>query len=359
MAPVPVVRAIEKFRLTLDNIRKKSYPAPVALMEMLTAHWLSSALIVAAELDIAGHLRDGAQPVESLAEKTQSHTDALYRVLRTLAATGIFEEHDGRTFALNDAARPLLADDPGSIRGMCLMNGRAFHWDAWGELRHAVRTGQSVVEHQQGKTLFEHLSSNPNDADAFNGAMTGWASQAAAAVARALDFSRFGLIADIGGGHGLFLGTILRETPTSGGLLFDQPSVVEGAGPTLRKQGVATRVRIEGGSFFERVPEGADAYLMKNILHDWGDEKSVEILKIVRKSMRPEARLLIVESVIPEQSGEYHIGKLIDLEMLVFTDGGKERTRREFEALFAASGFELVKIHPTIAIESIVEARPI
>lgn len=244
------------------------------------------------------------------------------------------------------------------MRDFILMNGRPFHWDAWGQLGHSVRTGQPAVDHVTGKSLFDFLASHPKDGSIFDRAMTATAAQSALAVGSVFDFSRFPLIADIGGGQGLFLSSLLRKFRAVRGLLFDQRQVVATAEATLQRQGVADRVRIEAGSFFESVPSGADAYVLKNIIHDWSDELSVQILRNVRRAMGPDSRLLLVETVVPE-TGQYHVGKLIDLEMLVCTSGGKERTLRQFEGLFQQSSLRLVAVHPTVAFESIVEVAPI
>ena len=354
--PVPIVNVVKKLRGALDYAKKKAFPAPVALLEMATGHWLASAVHVAAELDIAGELKAGPLKVEELAVKVSADPNSLYRLLRTLAAAGVFKEISSRTFALNSLARPLLRDAPDSVRGMCLLGGRGFHWDAWGSLRHSVRTGQSALEHQRGKNLFEYLATHPEDNRVFNEAMTGWASQSASAVAAVVDFSGFRLVADLGGGNGNFLGRLLVSYPNMQGLLFDQAHVIEGAGEILSRLGVADRCEQVAGSFFETLPPGPDAFILKNIIHDWQDSKAIEILARVAAAMSDKSRLFIVESVIPE-GNEFHPGKLIDLEMLVITPGGKERTLAEFETLCLHTGLEIVKVHATAAIESVVEIR--
>ena len=354
--PIPVVQVIKKLRGALDYAKKKSFPAPVALLEMATGHWLAAAVHVAAELEIADHLKAGPLTVEELATKVSADADSLYRLLRTLSAAGVFSESTSRTFTLNSLARPLLKDAPDSVRGMCLLGGRGFHWDAWGSLRHSVRTGQSAIEHQHGKNLFEYLETHREDNRVFNEAMTGWASQSAKAVASAVDFSRFRLIADIGGGKGNFLGQLLASYPNSKGLLFDQAHVIEGADVILKMHGVLDRCEQVAGCFFEKIPAGADAYILKNIIHDWQDRKAVALLAQVAAGMDAKSRLFIVESVLPE-GNDFHPGKLIDLEMLVMTPGGKERTYKEFSALCDEVGLEIVKVHATAAIESVVEIR--
>ena len=358
--PVPIVQVVKKLRGVLDYAKKKAFPAPVALLEMATGHWLASAVHVAAELDIAGALQEGELSVEEIAIRVSADANSLYRLLRTLAAAGVFKEMRPRVFALNSLARPLLRDAPDSVRGMCLLGGRGFHWDAWGSLRHSVRTGQSALEHQRGKNLFEYLAAHPEDNRVFNEAMTGWASQSAAAVDAIIDFSRFRRVADIGGGNGNFLGRLLLSNAGLKGLLFDQAHVIAGAGEVLTRLGITDRCEQVAGSFFETLPMstaiGPDAFILKNIIHDWQDSKAVTILSRVAACMSDKSILFIVESVIPE-GNEFHPGKLIDLEMLVMTPGGKERTLAEFETLCSQAGLEIVKVHATAAIESVVEIR--
>ncbi len=354
---VPFVKAVEKIRVALDYAKKRTFPAPIALLEVVTSHWISQAVIVAAELDVAGHLKAGPLSIVDLAKKVNADEESLYRVLRLLAGVGIFVEEPVRVFALNELSRPLLKDAPDSVHGMVLMNGRAFHWNAWGELRRSVQTGRAAVELQQGKSLFDFLSENPEDSGIFDDAMSGWAVQSANIVAELIDFTGYDVIADIGGGNGKFLSQVLLRHPNARGLLFDQHHVVEGAKRVLDGHGLSQRCEVQSGSFFDFVPEGADAYILKNILHDWSDEISVGILSRIRQAMKPTSRLFIVESVIPENGG-YHVGKLIDLEMLVCTPGGKERTERQFRDLFAASRLKLVRVHPLAAIESVVEVAP-
>jgi hypothetical protein len=356
---IKIVKAVEKFRVLLDVIRKKCFPPSMSLLEIVTAHWLSQTVIVATELGIADHLlENGPLEIGVLAQKTQAHEESLYRLLRVLVAVGIFAEPSPRIFAINKMSRPLAQNSPDSIRGFVRMNGRPFHWNAWGALLHSVKTGEASLKTQQGVGLFEYLSKHQEESRIFDEAMTAVATPAARAIAVGMDFSRYSVIADIGGGHGNFLGTVLSRHPDAKGILFDQAHVVSGAKPILEKISVYERCRVVPGSFFDFVPEGADAYILKNIIHDWSDELSIQILSNVRKAMRPEAHLLLVETVIPQGSG-YHVGKMIDLEMLVCTPGGKERTQKQLEELFACSGLKLERVHATLALESVVVAKPI
>jgi hypothetical protein len=357
--PVWLVKTVEKFRVALDVVRKKIFPPAMSLLELMTAHWLSQAVIAAAQLGIADHLiKEGPLPIATLASRANAHEESLFRLLRVLVAVGIFAEPSPCVFAINRMSKPLAQDAPDSVRGFALMNGLPFHWNAWGGLLHSIKTGKAALNHQQGVGLFEYLSKNPADSRVFDQAMTALATPAAQAVARGMNFSKYEVIADIGGGNGNFLATVLSRHSKSRGILFDQLHVVSGAKLILEKHRVLDRCRVEAGSFFESVPTGADAYILKNIIHDWSDELSIKILSNVRRAMKPEARLLLVETVIPEGSG-YHVGKLIDLEMLVCTPGGKERTQRQLEALFAQSDLKLARIHKTVALESVVEVMPI
>lgn len=358
LPPIILVKALEAIRDVFDRTRKKAFPASLALCEIVTSHWLSQALIVAARLNIAEELRHASASTADLAQRLSVHEDALYRLLRTLASVGIFKEESPRVFALNKLARPLLQDHPDSIRSFCLLQGREFHWQAWGGLDSAVQSGQSSIEQKHGKGLFDYLAANAEDDRVFNEAMTGWAKQSAYAVAQAHNFSKYDLIADIGGGHGYFLRTILRMHKNTRGILFDQPHIVESARSGLERNDLTHRCTLIGGSFFDAVPRGADAYILKNILHDWNDEQSLRILRSCRNGMQAQSRLLIVESVVPRDNS-FHVGKLIDLEMLVCTPGGRERTLDEFETLLDAADLRLLRIHPTAAVESVLEIAPV
>jgi SAM-dependent methyltransferase len=242
------------------------------------------------------------------------------------------------------------------MRGFARFVGYGPTWKPWGELLHSVRTGEPATDRILGATLFDYYAQHLDESAVFDEAMTSISTVESEAVAASFDFSGVGTLADVGGGRGYLLATILRANPALKGVLFDLPHVVAGAPPLLREQGVEPRVRVEGGSFLERAPEGADAVVMKHILHDWNDDDSIRILRHCHRALPPGGRLFVVEAVVPPP-GERGWAKLLDLEMLAITPRGRERTEREYAALFEKGGFRLTRVVPTLSPVAIVEAE--
>ena len=319
------------------------------------AYWHSQAVYVAAELGIADLLKDGPRSIADLAAATQTHADSLFRLLRALASIGVFSETSPKTFALTPLAEGLRSDLPQSQRALARMMG-AEQYQAWGDLLYSVQTGNKAFDRMFGKPIFDWLAEHPDKAEIFDGAMSGIHGRETGAVIDAYDFSGIRVLADVGGGNGSNLIAILQANPQLRGMLFDLPHVVARARPHFEDAGVADRCTLQGGSFFESVPAGADAYLMRHIIHDWDDELSRTILRNVRKVIPAHGKLLIVEAVIPPGNDPFPI-KFLDLTMLTIP-GGKERTREEYETLFRESGFSLARIVPTATDMSVIEARP-
>jgi ubiquinone/menaquinone biosynthesis C-methylase UbiE len=321
---------------------------------MLTGYWITQALYVAAKLGIADLLTAGPRSPDDLAQVTKSHAPALYRLLRALASVGVFAEDGQGRFSLTPLAECLRSDVPGSQRALAIMTGEE-HYRAWGELLYSVQTGQTAFDKLYGMPVFDFLSRNPEQAKVFDAAMVGVHGRETAAMLDAYDFSGIATLADIGGGNGSLLTTVLKRHPAMRGILFDLPGVTERARGNLQAAGLADRCQVIGGNFFESAPAGADAYLMRHIIHDWDDEKATRILQNVHRVMGKEGRLLVVEGVIPH-GNEPSFGKLLDLTMLVIP-GGKERTEEEYRKLFEAGGFHLTRIVPTKAEVSVVEGK--
>ncbi len=288
--------------------------------------------------------------------RRQTRTAAsLFRLLRALASLGVFAEEPGQRFALTPAAEPLRRDIPGSQWAMAVMMGEE-HYRAWGELLYSVRTGKVAFDKVYGQPVFEYLSQNPEQAAIFDKAMTGVHGRETSAMVDAYDFSSFKAIADIGGGNGSTLCGILKRLPALHGTLFDLPGVIERAGASVEAAGLGDRVHLVAGSFFESVPSGVDAYVLRHIIHDWDEEKALRILANVRQAISDEGRLLVVESVIPP-GNEPFFGKLLDITMLV-SPGGQERTADEYGDLFGRAGFRLTRIVPTSTEVSVIEGVP-
>lgn len=312
------------------------------MMRHITAYRLSQAIHVAATLGIADLLAAGERTSDELAAATRTDPSSLYRLLRALASEGIFEEDSAGSFANSAASELLRSDAHPSVYGWAVFIGRPYFWQGWGNLLHSVRTGESGVAHAVGMDSWSYRAAHPEESAIFDRAMTDQSRALSSTVVDAYDFGRFQCIADIAGGHGAQLASILTRYPGTRGVLFDQPHVVDGAGELLRNAGVGDRCSVIGGSFFETAPR-ADAYVLKHILHDWNDGDCGRILRTLRDAAPAEARLLVIERLVgpPNEDPE---GKLSDLNMLV-GPGGLERTREEFAALFADGGWQMVAVH--------------
>jgi hypothetical protein len=325
------------------------------LLGLINGFQITQAIHVASILRIADHLTDGARSADELAVLTQSHAGALYRLLRALAAVGVFREDESRKFALTPMGDCLRTDSATPIGAWAEFIGSPYFWRAWGHLLHSVRTGENAFQDLNGKDVWQYRAEHPDDGATFNRAMTQLSRGSAEAVIGAYDFSAFRSIVDVGGGQGLMLAAILSAYPQMHGILFDQPGVVAGAKSVLVERGVIDRCNIVGGSFFDAVPEGADAYLMRVVIHDWEDDEAIAILKVCRHAMQKTAKLLLVEGIVAP-ANEMPATKFMDINMLV-SPGGRERTREEFSELFAKSGFELTRVAPAGAV-NVIEARP-
>jgi hypothetical protein len=327
------------------------------LMQLAGGFMMTAALYTVTKLDIPGLLKDGARTVADLAMETGSNEDALYRVIRALVPAGVFEEVTPRTFSLSESSRALLPEIDGSIRDLVLWLGDEFHFKVWSHLPYSVATGKPAVDHVYGKPAFEAINEHLDIAYDFNTAMTCISNRLAPAVLEAYDFSGINTLMDIAGGHGAVLCEVLKQYPGMKGTLLDMPSVVEEAKCLVCSLKMDHRCIPVAGDFFESIPAGADAYYMQHIIHDWDDENALKILKNVRHAMQgyAERKLIVVDCVLPEDS-KPHFGKLVDLEMLLMP-GGRERTEREWHELFAKAGFQITRIVPTRAADSVIEAR--
>lgn len=331
-------------------------PPNLAMLQLITGKWIMQAIYVAAELGIADHMKDGPRSSRDIAQACDTDEDATYRLMRGLANVGVLDEREGRTFALTPMGKLLRSDVPGSMRGYARFIGYKPTWAAWGEALHSVRTGEPAVDHLFGENLFEYYAEHLEESAIFDEAMTSISTLESHAVAADFDFAGIGTLADVGGGRGYLLATILNANPEMQGVLFDQPHVVTGAPPLLHELGVDERVSIEGGSFLDAVPSGADAVIMKHILHDWNDEDCLRILRNCHSAMPKGGRVLIVEAVVPVP-GQRGWAKLLDLEMLVLTPRGRERDEAEFATLLETAGFRLTRIVPTASPVSVVEGK--
>ncbi len=325
------------------------------LARLIAGYGLSQAIHVAARLGLADHVQAGPRSTDELARETGTHPRALYRLLRTLAGFGIFALDAQDRFGPTPLSDCLRQGVPGSQRAMALMVGEGFY-QAYGELLHCVRTGGTGFEKVYGAPIFDYLAQHPELAKLFDETMVSVHGRESAAMADAYDFGAFRTLADIGGGNGSTLATLLGRFPKLRGLLFDLPNVAERARASLTAAGLGDRCQVAGGSFFDAVPAGADAYLLRHIIHDWDDGRCVQILQNVRRVLPDGGKLFVVETIVPPGNEPSPV-KMLDLAMLVLP-GGEERTRAEYEQLYHAAGFRLTRVVPTAAEVSIIEGEP-
>jgi len=327
----------------------------MAMLQLISGFWISRGVFVIAKLGIPDLLNAGPMTAVELANATDTHAPSLYRVLRALASVGVLQI-DADRFSNTPLSATLITDAPGSLRWFTISELGQEHYPAWGNLMHSVRTGEIAFDNFFGTDVWGYFRDNPEDAKVFNNSMSGMTAVVNATLTSRYDFSKFKTVVDVGGGHGALITEILKSNPNTKGVLLDAAEVVSGAREKLAQAGVSDRCEPVAGDFFKAVPAGGDAYVMKWILHDWNDELSIQILKNCRAQMGPDARLIVVDCVVPE-TNEPHFSKFIDLNMLVMT-GGKERTEREFAELFEAAGFKLLQVIPTDQPTSIIEAQP-
>src|SRR5688572_5689427 len=305
-------------------------PAGVAEMRrLLLGFSITIGISAVAELGIADYLAERPHTAAELARMTRTDEDFLRRLLRFLSSEGVFEERDGDIYALTDRSHWLRSDVPGSVRARAIYTGSAMSWMAWGSMLECLKTGKSGFLAAFGQDIFDHIREQPKSAATFNAFMATQTAASSAAILNAYSFAGVREMVDVGGGHGALIAAILRANPEMRGILFDMPEVIATAGPALEKAGVADRCRTVSGDFFSAsVPAGADLYALKFILHDWPDDKCVAVLRNCRNAMAPGAKVLIVEFVVPDGRGP-HVSKFMDINMMVNTTGGRERTEQQ------------------------------
>lgn len=323
------------------------------LMNLVVGMWWSRALYVAAELRLADHLADGPRDVGALAGLTHTHPPSLYRLLRFLTGLSVFAEIEPGVFRQTALSTLLCSDHPDSVRDDVLVQGGDWHWQAWGALGHTVRTGQPAIDHLFGEDLFSYFAhQNPEAGQIFHRYLS---SENHRYLLEAHDFSGVDLLVDVGGGRGALLRAILEAYPTMRGILFDRAEVIAEVEAQRTERGVAERLALLSGDFFSTVPP-ADAYILRNIIHDWSDDEAARILATCRAALNEGGRILVVEQIVPEWD-EWSGIKLGDLEMMVLTHG-RERTATEFQSVFATAGLRLERIISTSSELSILVGSP-
>ena len=333
----------------------ESIPAPAQMFALLNGVYVAGAVACLAELGIPDLVEAGARSAADLARQLRLQSQPLYRLMRATASVGVLSEGTDGRFSQTPLSAVLRSDADPSLRAFAMMSGREWHALGWSHLADCVRTGRQALDIVQGTQIFDFLEKTPEEAAIFNAAMSSLSAVQAPAVAAAYSFAGIKTIVDIAGGLGLLLATVLRAHPEIRGTLYDLPRVIDRA-KTGPLESVLNRCDFASGDMFVSVPQGADAYMMKHIIHDWPDEDCVKLLKACRKAVNPGGRLLVIDNVI-RPGNDFAPGKFLDLQMLIFP-GGRERTEQEFRQLFDAAGWRLTRVIPTAVPESIVEAVP-
>lgn len=317
------------------------------MFNLISGFWIARSIYLAAQLGIADHFDDAPKPISQLAAQTETDPQSLYRLMRALASVDIFTEVSDQCFALTPLAAMLQSDVPSSMRYVAMAQMGVEHSLGWSNGLHSLRTGETAFDAAAGVSVWDYYVQHPEAGQVFSQSMTGMLTPVSQAVAATYDFSKFKTIVDVGGAQGSLISAIVRSHPHLKGILFDLPEIITNVSVDDNIQAVA-------GSFFESVPSGGDAYLMRAIIHDWNDEKSLLILKNCHQAMPAHGKLLLVESILPP-GNQPSPTKFIDLIMLFMT-GGRERTEAEHRSLLRSSGFEVTRVIPTSSMLSIIEA---
>jgi len=335
--------------------------APEGVMrDLIAGYWVSRLIYVAARLGIADLLSQGPRTADDMAEAAGVKPGALYRMLRTLSSYGVFEEIKSKRFKLTPLGHTLRTDVPGSMHGFALMLVEKHVWNSWEQLLYGAQTGELPFDKIHGMPFYQYLEQHPDDLKVFGEAMTSLSGTENPAIVAAFQKtykpSAMETVVDVAGGHGSLLTTILKANPKLKGILFDLPAVIARASQDryVTASDVAERCTLVAGDFFVSVPSGADAYVLKYILHNWDDERCVTILSNIRAAMGPRGKVLVADPVISRGNGP-EWGKLLDIQMMVVVKGA-ERTKAEFAALFRKAGLRLASLTPTSSPLSIVEA---
>jgi len=341
--------------MTATTPQTQKPPAHAGIFQLLNGICVAGAIAGLAQLAIPDLVEHGPKSADELAREVGADPRALYRLMRATASVGVLSEGPDGKFSETPMSAVLRSNANPSLRGFAMMHGTEWHARGWAKLDYCVKTGKQAIEEVYGVPIFQFFEQHPEESQLFNQAMSDLSMLDSPAVAEAYSFSGIHSLVDVGGGHGLLLATILARNPHLKGTLYEVPHVVEGArnGPL---KPVMDRCTLASGDMFSSVPAGADAYIMKHIIHDWPDDVCIEILKACRKAVNPGGKLLVVDNVILP-GNDFAPGKFLDIQMLIFP-GGRERTEKEFRDLFAAAGWRLTRVIPTAVPESIVEGVP-
>lgn len=322
------------------------------LRRLVDGYQRSQALHVVAMLRVSDLLAERPMTAAEIAAATGAHERSLARVLRALVTVGVYAVDDGR-YSNTELGAALCSGAPGGAGEWARLIGRPYYWNTWSGLADTVRSGDNTFAALHGESVWQWRAKHPEEQPIFNEAMTGMTNAVNAAVAASYEWSRFAMVADVGGGHGALLAAVLSRHPAVRGVLFEQPHVIASAGEPLVAAGVADRCELVGGSFFDSVPP-ADAYVLKSVIHDWDDEESVAILRTCRSAAGPDGVLVLVEQLV-DQAPDPVRTAFSDINMMVMPGGG-ERTTEEYAALLAAAGWTFTRAVPTGTDSFVLEA---
>jgi hypothetical protein len=350
VAMMNIINAIQRFFFKLS---KRLVPAPVWMMNHIENFWLAKGLYTAIELNIAEHITAGKNTLDQLAEATKTKPDPLSRLMRMLCAHEIFKLSKNGTYKLTSYSRVLLEGD-GSIKYFLKSHLGKLHSELFTEMDYTMRTGINASQKLFNEDIFSHVEHTPDEQELFIRGMSDGSELFAPVLLSSYRFSSFHYIIDIGGGHGSLLCNILSKNVNPKATLFDSSHVIERASANIESYRLKERIEIVVGDFFKKVPEGGDLYILKNILHDWDDEKCILILTNIQKVMQSGSKLLIIETII-RNDNNYSFGKMIDILMLLGTENGRERTIDEFRNILNKSGFNINKVIHTVAPFSLIE----
>ena len=331
---------------------------PLQLLRMTNGLLVHQALYAAAALRLADLLGGNDRRISDIATQIAVDEHALYRLMRFLASNGVFQETSPRTFANTELSRFLRSDVPGSVRSFMVFRGSELFFAPFGEIIHSIQTGQPAREKMYGANVFDYLKTHPELAGAFDDGMTSLSQIVAPEIAKAYDFAAWDSLMDVGGGNGVLLASILRAHSTIRGVLADLPHVVERASERGFLGGdLQLRSYVQGCDFFKEVPAGCRAYLMKQVIHDWDDERARRILTNCRRAIPKDGVLLLIEYIVPE-GNSWSVAKAADVAMMVLT-GGRERTVDEYRELLASTGFGVNRVLPVTGDFNIIESLPV
>jgi hypothetical protein len=339
----------------LPAVRDQS--AAYSLLDLIQGSVITQAISAAAKLGIADVLADGPLPAEEIAKRVGSDPGATSRLLRTLSGYSVFAVTPDGRFELTPMADALRDSAPDSMRGMAMLMGHPLLWEDWGHLLSSVRTGEANMPKLRGMGAYEFLMSNPEYAGMFFQGMRSMSESETDPVLAAYDFSQFATIVDVVGGRGTLLAGILAQAPGSRGVLYDSEFATADAPSVFDAACVGGRATVENGGYFDKLPAGADAYVLKHILHDFSEPDCLALLKNVREAIAPDGKMLVIEYVL-NGNNERHLGNIIDLWLLLLL-GARERTLPEYTELFAKAGLKVVGAVPTTSPVSIIEAIPV